>query len=399
MSSEKELIEAAKKYLYPNYRQPDFIMSHGKGVELWDQSGKRYLDLFAGIAVSTLGHAHPKLVEALQSQSSKVIHLSNYFYNAPNIELAQKLCQLTGLSRAFFCNSGTEAMEAMLKMCRRHFFAKGETERFRILAFESSFHGRTLGALALTGQAKYRDGFGPLPGVTHVPYGDLAAVERAMGPDVAGIVVEPVQGEGGVIPAPDGFLAGLRKLTKEHGALLLADEIQTGVGRTGRFLACHHADITPDAVTLAKGLAGGVPIGAMLCGEHLKDALPPGSHGTTFGGSALASQAALTVLQVIEDEGLMARAEELGGFLAERLEKLAQKHAKHVATVRGQGLLWAVVLKPDVDARAVLGALRDKGVLVTLAGGQGVRFSPALVITQAQLEEGVAAMDQVLGTL
>ena len=399
MSSEKELIETAKKYLYPNYRQPNFIMSHGKGVELWDQSGKRYLDLFAGIAVSTLGHAHPKLVEALQSQSSKVIHLSNYFYNAPNIQLAQKLCQLTGLSRAFFCNSGTEAMEAMLKMSRRHFFAKGQTDRFRMVAFKSSFHGRTLGSLALTGQAKYRDGFGPLPGVTHVPYGDLAAVERAMGPDVAGIVVEPVQGEGGVIPAPEGFLAGLRKLTKEHGALLLADEIQTGVGRTGRFLACHHADITPDAVTLAKGLAGGVPIGAMLCGEHLKDALPPGSHGTTFGGSALASQAALTVLQVLEDDGLMARAEELGGFLAERLGKLAQKHVKHVDTVRGRGLLWAVVLRPEVDARGVLGALRDKGVLVTLAGGQGVRLSPALVITQAQLEEGVAALDQVLGAL
>lgn len=399
MPSDAELLEKAKRYLYPNYRQPDLVMSHGKGAQLWDQSGKRYLDLYAGIAVSTLGHAHPALVQALADQAGRVIHLSNYYYNAPNILLAEKLCTLSGMSRAFFCNSGTEAMEAMLKMCRRHFFAAGQTERYRMIAFDSSFHGRSLGALSLTGQKKYRDGFGPLPGVTHVPYGDLDAVEREMGPDVAGVVVEPVQGEGGVVPAPSGFLHGLRTLTEQHGALLLADEIQTGVGRTGRFLACQHDDVVPDAVSLAKGLAGGVPIGVMLCGEHLKDALPPGSHGTTFGGNPLASHAALCVLSLIESENLMLRARELGEFLKQQLGRMADKHAKHVELARGSGLLWAIVLRADVDARAFVGAMRDAGVLVTLAGGQGVRLSPALTITQDELAEGIAVLDQVLGEL
>ncbi|HMR04716.1 MAG TPA: acetylornithine/succinylornithine family transaminase [Polyangiaceae bacterium] len=399
MPSDAELLEKAKRYLYPNYRQPDLVMSHGKGAQLWDQSGKRYLDLYAGIAVSTLGHAHPALVQALADQAGRVIHLSNYYYNAPNILLAEKLCTLSGMSRAFFCNSGTEAMEAMLKMCRRHFFAAGQTERYRMIAFDSSFHGRSLGALSLTGQKKYRDGFGPLPGVTHVPYGDLDAVERELGPDVAGIVVEPVQGEGGVVPAPSGFLRGLRTLTEQHGALLLADEIQTGVGRTGRFLACQHDDVVPDAVSLAKGLAGGVPIGVMLCGEHLKDALPPGSHGTTFGGNPLASHAALCVLSLIESENLMLRARESGEFLKQQLGQLADKHAKHVELARGSGLLWAIVLRADVDARAFVGAMRDAGVLVTLAGGQGVRLSPALTITQDELAEGIAVLDQVLGEL
>ncbi|MEZ4221326.1 MAG: aspartate aminotransferase family protein [Polyangiaceae bacterium] len=399
MPTEAELVAKAQRYLYPNYRQPDLVMSHGKGAELWDKSGKRYLDLFAGIAVSTLGHAHPVLMEAINDQAGRLVHLSNYFYNEPNILLAEKLCQLSGMSRAFLCNSGTEAMEAMLKLCRRHFYARGETERFHILAFDGSFHGRTLGALAATGQKKYRDGFGPLPGVTHVPFGDLAAVEAALTQDVAGVVVEPIQGEGGVLPAPPGFLRGLRDLTRERGALLLLDEIQTGVGRTGRFLACQHDDVVPDAVSMAKGLAGGVPIGAMLCGEHLADALPPGSHGTTFGGNPLASRVALAVLQAMDDLALMQTTEKLGEFLAERLAVLARRHEKHVETSRGKGLLWALVLRPEVDAREVMTRLRDAGVLLTLAGGQGLRLSPPLIITEAQLNEGLVAIDRVLGEL
>jgi acetylornithine/N-succinyldiaminopimelate aminotransferase len=399
MSDTDELVHSAQQHLYPNYRQPPLIMDHGQGCELRDKSGKRYLDLYAGIAVSTLGHAHPKLVQAIAEQAGKLLHTSNYFYNEPNVRLAEKLCALSKMGRAFFCSSGAEANEAMLKLARRHFHAQGETDRYRVIAFKSSFHGRTMGALAVTGQDKYRDGFGPLPGVTHVAYGDAAAVRAAMGPDVAAILVEPVQGEGGVVPAPDGFLAELRGIADERDALLLLDEVQTGIGRTGRFLACEHAGVKPDAVALAKALGGGVPIGAMLCREKLSGALPPGSHGSTFGGNPLASAAALCVLETIESEGLVEAAARKGEHLAARLADLAARHERHVEASRGQGLLQALALRESVDARALLGKLRDAGVLLTIAGGHALRFSPPLVVTEAELDEGVAVVDRTLGEL
>jgi acetylornithine/N-succinyldiaminopimelate aminotransferase len=398
MTTERELVEMGAAHLYPNYRQPPLVMAKGSGCELWDASGKHYLDCHAGIAVSTLGHAHPRLVAAIADQAAKVIHLSNYFYNEPNVRLAARLCEATGLARAFFCNSGAEAMEAMLKLARRHFFTLGQTERYRIVAFDNSFHGRTLGALAVTGQPKYRDGFGPLPGVSHVPYGDTKAVRAAMGPDVAGILFEPIQGEGGVLPAPKGFIAELRAIADEHGALLLADEIQTGVGRTGTFLAVQQTGVTPDAVSLAKGLAGGVPIGAMLCGAHLESALPPGSHGSTFGGNPLASAAALAVLDVVRDENLAENAKARGAELAAGLAELTKKHERLAATSRGMGLLQALVLRDEVDARGVLGRLRDEGLLASLAGSQALRFSPPLVISEAQVRQAIAITDRVLGS-
>jgi acetylornithine/N-succinyldiaminopimelate aminotransferase len=398
MTDERELVEMGAAHLYPNYRQPPLVMAKGSGSELWDASGKRYLDCHGGIAVSTLGHAHPRLVSAISEQASRVIHLSNYFYNEPNVRLAARLCEATGLARAFFCNSGAEAMEAMLKLTRRHFFANGQPDRYRIVAFDNSFHGRTLGALAVTGQPKYRDGFGPLPGVTHVPFGDAKAVRAAMGPDVAGILFEPVQGEGGVLPAPEGFVAELRGIADEHGALLLADEIQTGVGRTGTFLAVHQTGVVPDAISMAKGLAGGVPIGAMLCGPHLASALPPGSHGSTFGGNPLASAAALAVLDTLRDEDLMQNAKDRGAQFEEALATLGKKHERLVAGSRGVGLLQALVLRDDVDARALLGRLRDAGLLLSLAGGQALRYSPPLVISEEQVREAIAITDRVIGS-
>ena len=398
MTSERDLVEIAGRALYPNYRQPPLVMARGKGVELWDLAGKRYLDFHAGIAVSTLGHAHPKLVAAIAKQAGEVIHLSNYFYNEPNIRLAERLCRLTGMARAFFCNSGAEAMEAMLKLTRRHFFSQGQPDRYRIVAFDNSFHGRTLGALAATGQKKYRDGFGPLPGVTHVPFGDAAAVRAAMGPDVAGILFEVVQGEGGVLPAPKGFIAELRKIADEHGALLLADEIQTGVGRTGTFLAVEQEGVRPDALALAKGLAGGVPIGSMLCRAELEGVLPPGSHGSTFGGNPLASAAALAVLEVLESEGLLDRVRARALDLAAGLADLAKKHERLVQGSRGRGLLWALVLRDGVDGRPVLDAIRDAGVLISMAGSSALRFSPPLVIEKSHIEEALAVVDRVLGS-
>lgn len=397
--SQDALVALGRDHLYPNYRQPPFVIVRGEGSRLWDASGKQYFDLFAGIAVSTLGHGHPALAAAIAAQARQLLHLSNYFYNQPNVELAAKLTQLTGMDRVFFCNSGTEAIEATLKLARRHFFAKGEKERYRIIAFDNAFHGRTLGALAATGQPKYKDGFGPLPGVTHVPFGDVARVRQEMGPDVAGILVEAVQGEGGVLPAPSGFLQALRDVVDEAGALLLADEIQTGVGRTGKFLGFQQAGVRPDAVALAKGLAGGVPIGAMLCGAHLAEALPPGSHGSTFGGNPLASAAALAVLGAIESEKLLQNVEERGAQLAERLAELGRKYPKLVHGSRGRGLLQALVLQDEVDAREVLGKLQDAGVLVTIAGGQALRVSPALNITAAELGAALDIVEGVLGAL
>jgi acetylornithine/N-succinyldiaminopimelate aminotransferase len=396
--SQDALVALGRDHLYPNYRQPPFIVVRGEGSRLWDASGKQYFDLFAGIAVSTLGHGHPALAAAIAEQAKQLIHLSNYFYNQPNVELAEKLTSLTGMARVFFCNSGTEAIEATLKLARRHFYAKGEKDRYRIIAFDNAFHGRTLGALAATGQPKYKDGFGPLPGVTHVPFGDVERVRQEMGPDVAGILVEAVQGEGGVLPAPAGFLQALREIADDAGALLLADEIQTGVGRTGKFLGFQQAGVEPDAVALAKGLAGGVPIGAMLCRAHLAEALPPGSHGSTFGGNPLASAAALAVLRTIEQEKLLENVEARGAQLTERLSALGLKYPRLVASARGRGLLQALVLKDDVDARDVLGSLQDAGVLVTIAGGQALRISPALNITAAELGAALDIVDRVLGS-
>lgn len=396
---EQQVVEVARASLYPNYAQPPVVMVRGRGCELWDASGRRYLDLFAGIAVNTLGHAHPRLTAAIAEQAATLMHVSNYYYNEPNIHLAARLCALTGLQRVLFCNSGTEAMEAMLKLARRHFYSRGQVDRFRVIAFENAFHGRTLGALAVTGQPKYRDGFGPLLGVTHVPFGDEAAVRAAMGPDVAAILTEPVQGEGGVIAAPPGFLAALRRIADEHGALLLGDEVQTGVGRTGAFLGFQREGVRPDAVALAKALGGGFPIGAVAVGSALLEALPPGSHGSTFAGNPLASRAALTVLEVLTEEHLIEGAGHKGAHLAASLAELGRRHPTKVVTTRGVGLLQAVVLAPDLAPAKVLGAVRDEGLLLTLAGGTALRFSPALTVSTAELDEGVAAVDRALGSL
>jgi acetylornithine/N-succinyldiaminopimelate aminotransferase len=396
---QSDLVSLAAERLYPNYRQPPIVLTRGKGTVVWDVGGKRYLDLAGGIAVSSLGHAHPALVKAISEQAGRLIHVSNYFYNEPNVRLADRLTELTGMARVFFCNSGTEAIEACIKLVRRHFFAKAQESRYRIIAFESSFHGRTLGALAATGQKAYRDGFGPLPGVTHVAYGDVAAVRAAMGDDVAAILVEPVQGEGGVLPAPPGFLRALRDTCDEAGALLVADEVQTGVGRTGTFLAFEQSGAFPDVVALAKGLGGGVPIGAMLCRSELAEALPPGSHGSTFGGNPLASSAALAVLETVVTERLIEAAATKGEHLGRLLKGLAERHAKVAETSRGAGLLQALVLREGVDARAIIGNLREAGLLLTIAGSRALRFSPPLTVGMAELDEGVAILDRVLSGL
>jgi acetylornithine/N-succinyldiaminopimelate aminotransferase len=396
MSKSTELLEEAKKHLYGNYKPSAFVVERGRGCELFDVDGKRCLDLAAGVAVSAVGHAHPVLVAAIAEQAGKVLHASNYYYNEPNIRLAVELCKRTGFDRAFFCNSGAEANEALLKLARHHFWAKGDKQRQRIVAFHNAFHGRTMGALSMTGTPKYREGFGEMGPVTHVPYGDLDAVKSAMGPDVAAIIVEPVQGEGGVFVAPPGFIAALRKICDDSGSLLFVDEVQTGVGRLGRFLGHDGCGARADAIALAKGLAGGVPIGAMLTTEALAGALPPGTHGSTFGGNPLACTASLTVLKICDDEKLISGAREKGEALQKMLEAVVAELPQVCESARGDGLLRGIVLKPGHVAREVLPKILQNGVMLTAAGERVLRFSPPLVVTLAQLEEGVAVVRKVL---
>jgi acetylornithine/N-succinyldiaminopimelate aminotransferase len=396
MSQTASLLDSANTHLYQNYRQPGFVLERGEGSWVYDTDGRRYLDLCAGIATCTLGHCHPKLAAALADQAGRLMHVSNYFYNEPNLRLAERITRVTGYDRALFCNSGTEAIEATLKLARRYFSAQGQPDRFRVLSFKNSFHGRTMGALAVTGQEGYREGFGPITGATHVPYGDLAAVEAALGPDVAAIIVEPIQGEGGVLPAPSGFLHALRKICDDNQILLLADEVQTGIGRTGTWLAFEQSGVRADATALAKGLGGGFPMGAMLCTERFASVLPPGSHGTTFGGNAFASRAALTVLDVLETDGVLSKVAEKGRHLAGRLQELVQKYPASAELTRGQGLLQVLLLREGVDARRILERAQTEGLLLTIAGGRGLRFSPALTVSFDELDEGVRTLDTIL---
>ena len=399
MPTSAELLAIASKRLYPNYKPAAIVFARGRGCELFDVDGRRWLDLCAGVAVCSVGHAHPRLVKTIADQAARLMHVSNYFFNEENILLADELCTKSGMARAMFCNSGAEANEALFKLARRHSYAKGETKRTKIVAFHNAFHGRTMGALSMTGTPKYREGFGEIGGVVHVAYGDLAAVEAQMGADVAAVIVEAVQGEGGVLPPPPGFLPGLRKLCDQHGAVLLFDEVQTGIGRLGRWFGFEDTGARPDAISLAKGLGGGFPIGAMLTSEALAGALPPGTHGSTFGGNPLASAAARAVLSIIDDDGLVRGAKEKGERLSAMLTELALELPTVCERERGEGLLRGLVLKPGFVVRDILPKLADAGVLLTAAGERVLRFSPPLVVTDAELAEGVAAVRKVLTAL
>ena len=397
MSKSTELLSLAEKRLYPNYRWAPIVVHHGKGSELFDVDGKRWLDMAAGVAVCSVGHAHPKMVAAIAEQAGRVMHTSNYFYNEQNILLAAELTEKSAMDRAFFCNSGAEANEAMFKLARRHFYAKGETQKTKFVAFDNAFHGRTMGAVSLTGTPKYREGFGGVEGVVHVPYGDLDAVKKLLAKgDVAAVIVEPVQGEGGVLPAPKGFLEGLRAGCDEHGALLLLDEVQTGMGRTGHWFAFQGVGVRPDAMSLAKGLGGGAVIGTMLTTEALAGALPPGTHGSTFGGNPFACSAARAVMAIIEEEKLVDGARTKGEKLSGLLQGLARELPEVCEGERGAGLLRGLILKQGLLARDVLPKIADAGLLLTAAGERVLRFTPPLVITDAEITEGVDIVRRVL---
>lgn len=369
---------------------PSLVLDHGDGAWVWDVEGKRYLDLVGGIAVNALGHNHPALVAAVSKQAGQALHISNFFTSPAQIELAERILSLAGApagSGVFFANSGAEAIEAAIKLARR-------TGRPGLVAAEGAFHGRTTGALALTHKPAYREPFEPLiPGVTHVPYGDIDALRAAVSPQTGAVVLEPVQGEAGVVPGGTAYLQAAREITAEAGALLVLDEIQTGVGRTGTWFAFQQAGITPDAMTLAKGLGGGVPIGALVTfGADVTGLLTAGQHGSTFGGNPLAAAAGLAVLDTIERDGLLAHVTEVGDHLERRIEALDHPL---VRGSRGVGLLRAILLAAPI-APEVAATARANGFIVNPVAPDALRLAPPLVITREQVDLFVDALPMIL---
>ncbi len=395
----REVAELSTKVLMPNYRRAPVAFREGRGVRLWDLEGKEYLDFVAGIAVDVLGHCHPRHVAAIQQQAARLIHVSNLYQIPEQAELARALVEVTGIpeGRAFFCNSGAEALEAAIKLARKAAKTVRDPEAFEIIVASHSFHGRTMGALSATMNPKYHAGFEPLvPGFVEVPFNDLGAVERAITPRTAAVLMEAVQGEGGIYPADEEFLKGLRRVCDATGVWLVLDEVQSGLGRTGRWCAYQHADIAPDIVALAKGLGGGVPIGAIVAREAVARVFQPGSHGSTFGGNPLACAAALAVIAVLREEKLVERAAELGEYLMWRLRALAQT-CPVIKGVRGKGLMVAAEL--TVPSETVTAACLARGLLVNNVQPTTLRLVPPLIVTRSEIGEAMGILGTVLSEM
>jgi acetylornithine/N-succinyldiaminopimelate aminotransferase len=390
MTANESIVARAQKVLTPNYRQAPLALVRGQGSRVWDADGKEYLDVICGIAVNALGHCHPAVVRALEEQAHQLWHVSNLFYNPRAVELAEELTRAPSFARrVFFCNSGAEANEAMLKLARKYHADRGHPERNEIVACVNSFHGRTLFALTATGQEKYHHGFEPLvPGVRHVPFGDLAALEAALGPRSAAFVVEPIQAEAGVLSPPAGYLRAARELARKSGALLCLDEVQTGMGRTGTLWAHEAEGVVPDLASSAKAIANGFPMGALLASEEVGAHLTPGSHASTFGGTALACAAALATLREIR--AVLPHANRVSARLFDRLGAL--RAGGRVAGARGKGMLIGVLVR-GVKAGDVVAAARERGLLVNAIGDDVVRLAPALNLTEPEADEAVSRLE------
>ncbi len=388
----QELLALAEKYLVPTYARPQIVFTHGEGAYLYDDAGNRYLDFVAGIAVNALGHADPAWAQVVAEQATQLIHLSNLYHNVPQLLLAQKLVENSFADKLFFSNTGAEANEAALKFARKYARVHHGEGKTGIVAFSHSFHGRTMGALAVTHKAKYREPFAPLmPGVTFVEYNDLAGASAVIGPETCAVIVEPIQGEGGVHAAAPNFLRGLRALCDEQDALLIFDEVQCGIGRTGHLWAYQALGVTPDMMTIAKPLAGGLPLGAALVTERVAAAIQPGDHGSTFAGGPLVCAAALHVFERINQPAFLAHVEETGVYLRHRLQTL---ESDKVVEVRGLGLM--VGLELNVPVADVVAAARGKGLLLVNAGDNVIRFVPPLTVTRPQIDEAMEVLSACL---
>ena len=390
----QQVIATDKRNYMPVFARYPVVLSHGDGPYVYDETGKKYIDFLAGIAVNVIGHGHPRLVAAIASQACKLIHCSNLFYTAEQAGLIARLAQLSGLDKVFLSNSGAEANEGAIKLARKYGKTLAE-DKVEIITAEHCFHGRTLATLTATAQPKYQHGYEPLPGgFSYVPYNDLAALRRAVSAKTCAVMLEPIQGEGGVNIPDTGYLQGVREICDENGALLILDEIQTGMGRTGKMFAYQHSSVKPDILTVAKGLAGGVPIGAFLATDTVAAAFSPGDHGSTFGGNPLACAAANAVLAIIEEEGLEENAAQIGEYILQELTKLKAKYPQIITEVRGRGLMvGAALAKPGKD---IVAACMEKGAIVNCTSSNTLRLVPPLNITKKHVDELIAILDKVL---
>ncbi len=390
----REIIQKSRTYLLQNYSRYELVLERGNGAYVFDNDGERYLDCVAGISVNALGHGDYDVVEALREQAGVLIHVSNLYHTIPATLLAEQLVQRSFADRGFFCNSGTEAVEACLKFARRHGRSTGGDEKIELVAAERSFHGRTMGALSLTGQEKYQKAFEPLvPDVHFVPFNDIEATVAAISERTAAVFLEPIQIEGGIWPATAEYLAAVREACDRHGALLVFDEVQTGLGRTGKLWCHEHYGVTPDMMTLAKPLGGGLPIGAALLTQKVADTIEPGDHASTFGGGPVICAVGLTVIKKLTDGGVVDGVAEKGEAFGESLRVIGAEHDA-VKDVRGKGLIWGVEL--NEPAAGMIEAFRKRRVLVCPAGQKVVRFAPPLIITEEHLHTVIEAYEEIL---
>lgn len=389
----KEIIDLTGAHVLNTYKRFPVAMVRGRGTRVWDASGKGYLDFTSGIAVCNLGHCHPAVVEAIKEQAGKLIHISNLYHIEPQARLAKFLTESSFAEKVFFCNSGAEANEAAIKLARKFFSDKGQ-RRFKVLSMEKSFHGRSFATLSATGQEKVRKGFEPfLEKFTYIPFNDLEAVKKSIDSETAAVLVEPIQGEGGVNLPDPGYLAGLKEICEESGVLLIFDEVQVGVGRTGKLFAYEHYGTTPHIMTLAKALGGGMAIGAMLVAGDVQKAFGPGTHASTFGGNPLATAAAAATLRTIFDDGLLGNCESMGDYILGKLLSLKEKYG-FIRTVRGKGLIIGMEVEAPVGE--IVGKCLDNGLLIVSAGENVLRFLPPLTVNSEEVDEMVKILDEVL---
>jgi acetylornithine/N-succinyldiaminopimelate aminotransferase len=386
----------ADRVVMHTYGRQPLVLVRGEGSRVWDAEGREYLDFVAGLAVCGLGHAHPAVAHAASEQLSRLVHVSNIYYTTPMVELAEELVRLSFADRVFFCNSGAEAVEAAIKLCRRYSHERHGPGRHKIVAMHNSFHGRTLGALSATGQEKFWQGFEPLlPGFVFAPFNDLPALEARLDDSVCAVLLEPVQGEGGVNLADPEYLAKVRRLCDDRGILLVYDEVQCGLGRTGRLFAHEHAGVAPDVMALAKALAGGLPMGALLATEEAAGGFVPGAHASTFGGGPVIAAAALASVKILGDPDFLAAVRAKGDYVGEKLRVLKNR-LPMVEEIRGVGLMWGLQL--DREGTPVVTACRERGLLVNCTQGNVIRLLPPLVVEKGELDQGLAILTQVLET-
>jgi len=393
--NEQDIMALANNNIMNTYRRFPIILVEGKGVKVWDINGKEYLDFVAGIAVCNLGHTHEKVVGAIREQLEKLTHVSNLYYTKPQAQLAKLLVDHSFADKVFFCNSGAEANEAAIKLARKYAHENMGAEKFELITMKDSFHGRTMATITATGQEKFQFGFTPLlDGFSYVPFNDLEALDAAISPKTCGVMLEPIQGEGGVNIPDEKYLAGVREICDRHGILLILDEVQTGIGRTGKLFAHEYSGIQPDIMTLAKGLANGFPIGAMMATDKIAKAFVPGNHASTFGGNPLATAAAHAVVETILQENILEHCCEVSAYFLEKLKALQRKHDV-IAAVRGKGLMLAAQLQ--VDAAPIVSACLRKGLLINATGGKVLRFVPPLIINTNDVDVAVEILDEALG--